>query len=231
MDLILKMRTGKLYHRLRRPDRRRMPKMPVGIDLFVRRCIEGGQLITAARLSRIRLNCQRDSRPTRLGVGACSGFGRSRSERVFRNEFPYLGRVDPAAWASFSPCWRHCTVGNVDRFRARRPSSRPRRRACGARDAPPRQGCARRLRRRPLPAPPGTPSRPRPGWRSPPAAAAGTAGPADLRALDQVLPRRVRKPAPSRSASPARTAASSRASPSSPPSSSSRKASRRSSCA
>src|SRR6202021_3348863 len=39
--------------------------------------------------------------PKRLGVGACNGFGRFRSERVFRNEFPYLGRVGPAAWAGF----------------------------------------------------------------------------------------------------------------------------------
>jgi hypothetical protein len=30
--------------------------MLVGIDLFVRRCIEGVQLIRAARLSRIRRN-------------------------------------------------------------------------------------------------------------------------------------------------------------------------------
>ena len=36
-------------------------------------------------------------------VGACSGFGRSRSERVFRNEFPYLGRAGEAAWAGFRP--------------------------------------------------------------------------------------------------------------------------------
>src|SRR5262249_12071 len=34
--------------------------------------------------------------------GAMSGFRRSRSERVFRNEFPYLGRVGRAAWAA--PC-------------------------------------------------------------------------------------------------------------------------------
>src|SRR5450631_3748961 len=39
--------------------------------------------------------------PKRQGLGACSGFGRFRSERVFRNDFPYLGRAGLAAWAGF----------------------------------------------------------------------------------------------------------------------------------
>src|SRR3977135_2247443 len=79
--------------------------MPVGIDLFVGRCIEGVQLATAAAPVTYPPQLTWRQPPKRLGVGACSGFGRSRSERVFRNEFPYLGRVGPAAWADF------CLVG------------------------------------------------------------------------------------------------------------------------
>ena len=62
--------------------------------------------------------------PSRLGVGACSGFGRCGSERVFRNEFPYLGRVGPAAWAGFSPVGGLGIVGNVDRFGRAGPAAR-----------------------------------------------------------------------------------------------------------
>jgi len=75
--------------------------MLVGIDLFARRCIEGGQLSKAATPVTYPPQLTWRQPPKRLGVGACSGFGRSRSERVFRNEFPYLGRVRPAAWAGF----------------------------------------------------------------------------------------------------------------------------------
>src|SRR5258707_14662349 len=76
-------------------------KMLVGIDLFARRCIEGVQLTNAATPVTYPPQLTWRQPPKRLGVGACSGFGRSRSERVFRNEFPYLGRVSPAAWAGF----------------------------------------------------------------------------------------------------------------------------------
>ena len=60
-------------------------------------------------------------------MGACRGFGRSRSERVFRNEFPYLGRVGLAAWAGFRPVGgngtdRHAACSR----RARAASSRTR---------------------------------------------------------------------------------------------------------
>src|SRR5882757_7610276 len=75
--------------------------MPVGIDLFVGRCIEGVQLATAAAPVTYPPQLTWRQPPKRLGVGACSGFGHSRSERVFRNEFPYLGRVGPATWAGF----------------------------------------------------------------------------------------------------------------------------------
>src|SRR6187401_1719898 len=73
--------------------------MLVGIDLFVRRCIEGVQLARAVAPVTYPPQLTWRQPPKRLGVGACSGFGRSRSERVFRNEFPYFGRVCPAAWA------------------------------------------------------------------------------------------------------------------------------------
>src|ERR1700710_3050269 len=77
------------------------PDAAPGIDLFVRRCIEGGQLTTAAGPVTYPPQLARRQPPKRLGVGACSVFERSRSERVFRNEFSYLGRVGLAAWASF----------------------------------------------------------------------------------------------------------------------------------
>src|SRR3982074_3945690 len=75
--------------------------MLVGIDLFVRRCIEGVQVARAVAPVTYPPQLTWRQPPKRLGVGACSGFGRSRSERVFRNEFPYVGRVGPAAWAGF----------------------------------------------------------------------------------------------------------------------------------
>src|SRR6266478_8033972 len=75
--------------------------MLVGIDLFARRCIEGVQLTRTATPVTYPPQLTWRQPPKRLGVGACSGFGRSRSERVFRNEFPYLGRAGLAAWAGF----------------------------------------------------------------------------------------------------------------------------------
>src|SRR5215217_140960 len=96
-----------------------MPKKPVGIDLFVCRCIEGGN---NCHVSASIAN--ETAASARLGVGACSGFGRFGSERVFRNEFPYLGRVDPAAWADLSPVGGLGIVGNVDRFGRAGPAAR-----------------------------------------------------------------------------------------------------------
>ena len=127
--------------------------------------------------------------PKRLGVGACNGFGRSRSERVFRNEFPYLGGVGPAAWAGF----RLVGGNGIGRLAgcARRPgaaagSSPGTRRAQGQEEL-------RRNPRRPRPR-----QRPRPRHRPQPSRrrrAAGcrrtaprTAGSADLCAVDQILP-------------------------------------------
>src|SRR5947208_15664021 len=75
--------------------------MLVGIDLFARRCIEGVQLARSATPVTYPPQLTWRQPPKRLGVGACSGFGCSRSERVFRNEFPYLGRASSAAWAGF----------------------------------------------------------------------------------------------------------------------------------
>jgi hypothetical protein len=72
-------------------------KPVVGIDLFARRCIEGVQLTMTAGLSRNRLIWQRDSRQTGRSRRLRRGFERHRSERVFRNEFPYLGGVGLAA--------------------------------------------------------------------------------------------------------------------------------------
>ena len=82
--------------------------MPVGIDLFVRRCMKAWQLTKTAGPVTYPPQLARTQPPKRPGVGARSGFGRSRSERVFRNEFPYLGRAGLAAWAGFRPvCGDH----------------------------------------------------------------------------------------------------------------------------
>src|SRR5258708_24124253 len=89
--------------------------MPVGIDLFVGRCIEGVQLATVAAPVTYPPQLTWRQPPKRLSVGACSGFGRSRSERVFRNEFPYLGR---AAWAGFRLVGGDGNVRDVGRFGA-----------------------------------------------------------------------------------------------------------------
>ena len=226
------MLTAKLYHR-HRPSPRQTSKMPVGIDLFVGRCIEGGRLNAVGTPVTYPPQLPRRQPRKRLGFGACSGFGCSRSERVFRNEFPYLGRLDPAAWAGFCLAGGDGIVRDVDRFRRAGPAA-GRASAC-ARPRPlpaPRgaEGCPRK----PLPRlPPGRRPRQAPaGWRSrrrrP---AAGAAGSADLRALDQVLPEgsgsRRQAGLLHRQGRPHRV----RASRSSPPSSSSRKASRRRSCA
>src|SRR5436190_770611 len=106
--------------------------MLVGIDLFVRRCIEGVQLASAVAPVTYPPQLTWRQPPKRLGVGACSGFGRSRSERVFRNEFPYLGRVSPAAWAGFRLLGGDGTVRHVARLGRAGPnpgsgSRRPRR--------------------------------------------------------------------------------------------------------
>src|SRR5882757_976570 len=77
--------------------------MLVGIDLFVCRCIEGVQLTRAEVPVTYPPQLTWRQPPKRLGVGACSGFGCLRSERVFRNEFPYLGRASAAAWANCRP--------------------------------------------------------------------------------------------------------------------------------
>ena len=137
--------------------------MLVGIDLFVPPLYEGVQLTKAAGPVTYPPQLARRQPPKRLGVGACSGFGRSRSERVFRNEFPYLGRAGLAAWAGFRLVGGNGTDRRVARARGagpgpgsgaplrRRPSRRlPRR--------PPRRRRPhrppRRRRRRPLARPP-----------------------------------------------------------------------------
>src|SRR5882762_4772757 len=89
--------------------------MVVGIDLSARRCIEGGQLTKSASPVTYPPQLTWRQPPKRLSVGACSGFGRSRSERVFRNEFPYLGR---AAWAGFRLVGGDGNVRDVGRFGA-----------------------------------------------------------------------------------------------------------------
>ncbi len=53
-----------------------------------------------------------------------NGFGRSRSERVFRNEFPYLGRVGVAAWAGFRLGGGNGTGRHVAGSRPPRPAAR-----------------------------------------------------------------------------------------------------------
>ena len=95
--------------------------------------------------------------------GACSGFGRSRSERVFRNEFPYLGRVGLAARAGFRPVGGNGAGRLVYCFRGAGPSSGP-----GARRGT--QGQA------PKAAPKAAPAAPAPAAQAPPAAGAPRAG-------------------------------------------------------
>ncbi len=119
----------------------------------------------------------------RSGVGACSGFGRFRSERVFRNEFPYLGRVGLAAWAGFRPVGGNSAGRLGCRSRGAGPSPGPGPRLPKAKPkAAPKAAPAA-----PAPAPAaGAPRGRRPGCGGP--AAGTTAGSADLRALDQILP-------------------------------------------
>jgi hypothetical protein len=77
--------------------------MLVGIDLFACPCIEGGQLTWDGRACHSTASFGNETAAQPASYGARSGFGRSRSERVFRNEFPYLGRVGLAASAGFRP--------------------------------------------------------------------------------------------------------------------------------
>src|SRR5882757_6242447 len=106
--------------------------MLVGIDLFACRCIEGVQLTRAAAPVTYPPQLTWRQPPKRLGVGACSGFGRFRSERVFRNEFPYLGRASAAAWAGYRLVGGDGAVRHLARFGCAGPdagtgSRRPRR--------------------------------------------------------------------------------------------------------
>src|SRR3979409_2550572 len=112
--------------------------MLLGIDLFARRCIEGVQLARLAAPCTYPPQLTWRQPPKRLGVGACSGFGRSRSERVFRNEFPYLGRVGSAAWAGFRLVGGDGTVRDAGRFRRTGSDAGPC--AWRARGRPPSQG-------------------------------------------------------------------------------------------
>src|ERR1700712_4625506 len=112
--------------------------MPVGIDLFVGRCIEGVQWAAVAAPVTYPPQLTWRQPPKRLGVGACSGFGRPRSERVFRNEFPYLGGVSPAAWAGFRLVGGPGIVRDAGRFRGAGPDAGPR--AWRARGCPQSQG-------------------------------------------------------------------------------------------
>ena len=127
---------------------RQTSKMPVGIDLFVGRCIEGGRLNTVGTPVTYPPQLPRRQPRKRLGFGACSGFGCSRSERVFRNEFPYLGRFVPAAWAGFRLAGGLGAVGNVDRFGRAGPAARAGPGAPKSAHAAPRRR-RKRLRRRP----------------------------------------------------------------------------------
>ncbi len=76
-------------------------KTLVGIDLFVRRCIEGVQLIRAATPVTYPPQLTRRQPPQTARCRCLQRFRALRSERVFRNEFPHFGRVGPAAWANF----------------------------------------------------------------------------------------------------------------------------------
>src|SRR5258705_1751313 len=116
--------------------------MPVGIDLFVGRCIEGVQLATAAAPVTYPPQLTWRQPPKRLGVGACSGFGRSRSERVFRNEFPYLGRVGLAAWADFRPVGSGGTAARAICSRRTSAGAGPGTRSCASAEGQGRaEGC------------------------------------------------------------------------------------------
>ena len=207
--------------------------MLVGIDLFARRCIEGVQLTRAATPVTYPPQLTWRQPPKRLGVGACSGFGRSVQKGFSAMNFRILAasvRPRGRVFALLAATALSATLLVSGRAGpdARRPAAPP------AHAAPK----ARPPRRPPRKPPRGTcPDAPA-GSAAPAGVAAagaqparGSAGSADLTRPGPSSASRARTPAPSRSASPARTAASSPASPSSPPSSSSRKASRRRSCA
>ena len=124
-----------------------------------------------------------------VGVTVVRAFG---SERAFRNEFPYLGRVGRAA------CTAHRLVdgyrsGRTPCFRRARPGADPRSGAGRAQKGRSSEGCPEGARRpgagRSRPAGSGSPGAGpgSTGWRGS-RTTAGPAGPADLCTLDQILP-------------------------------------------
>jgi hypothetical protein len=90
--------------------------MLVGIDLFARRCIEGGQLIKAASPVTYPPQLTKTQPPQTAQVLVPAAGRVPGSERVFRNEFPYLGRLGPAAWAGFCPVGGDRIVRRVPDF-------------------------------------------------------------------------------------------------------------------
>ena len=68
------------------------------------------------------------------------GLERHRSERVFRNEFPYLGRVGLAAWAGFSPAGGDSIDRDLPLSRRQGPDARSGAGCAGAQGRS--QGCA-----------------------------------------------------------------------------------------
>src|SRR3954447_17497264 len=125
--------------------------------------------------------------PKWAGFGALAAvMERHRSERVFRNEFPYLGRVGLAAWAGFSLAGSHRVDRHMPRSRCECPDARPgARSACGGAQGR-SQGCAEGRPEGPPGAGP-SPRRAGPGRARPSRPAAGRPGSIDLRALDQIL--------------------------------------------
>src|SRR5213078_4626040 len=108
--------------------------------------------------------------------------------RVIRNEFPYLGRLGPAAWANVRLVGGDHFVGFAGSFRRFCPDTRPGPRRSSSPQGRPKgrsQGGAEGSPGTRGPAGPAAGSRPagRPGARRP---AAGAADPADLRTLDEV---------------------------------------------
>lgn len=148
---------------------------PIGIDLFVHHGMKACDW-QDGRTCHVSASIGKETAAPTAGAGACSDFGLSRSERVFRNEFPYLGRASRAAWAGL-----RCIGGDrsgrlVCYQRGARPSS-------GARSQGEVKGAASRRSRTSAVGSAGSPS-----WPSGRTAAPGSAGSTDLCALDQVLP-------------------------------------------
>ena len=204
-------------------------KTLVGIDLFVGHVKKAGN---RARAPSRHLSASFDGEraaPKAARFGVRSGSGTSRSERVFRNEFPLLGRVRPAARATSRlvdgdgvgrPVCRRGPGSCASSGRARA-QGRPEGRSEGC----PKGAGAGCSGTRPAG------SRPRRSGAAGRGPAGRSADPADLCPLDQVLPqgpgRQRQAGLLHRQGRPYRI----RASRSSRPSSSSRKASRRRSCA